>query len=140
MVASVNVQTITALVLVVVSTASGYFVRGVMAERDMTELLRSEAVARAEQGRKDYAKLVAAVDAAAAVRSELDRAQSDAERLRQSFDRRLRRAEAIAKGADGAELARCTKLLRESVDLLSEGRELALEIGARHDAVSAIQK
>lgn len=79
------------------------------------------------------------MDAAAAVRSELDRAQSDAERLRQSFDRRLRRAEAIAKGADGAELARCTKLLRESVDLLSEGRELALEIGARHDAVSAIQ-
>lgn len=130
-----NVQTITALALVVVSTASGYFVRGVMAERDMTELLRSEAVVRAEQGRKDYAKLVAAVDAAAAVRSELDRAQSDAERLRQSFERRLRRAEGLAQDADGTELAACTKLLRESVDLLSEGRSLALEIGARHDAL-----
>ena len=36
--------------------------------------------------------------------------------------------------------AACTKLLRESVDLLSEGRSLALEIGAKHDAVSTLQK
>lgn len=139
-VASVNVQTITALALVVVSTASGYFVRGVMAERDMTELLRSEAVVRAEQGRKDYAKLVAAVDAAASVSGDLDRARADAERMRQSFERRLRRAEAITQDADGADLARCTALLRESTELLSEGRELAIRSAAKADAVISIYK
>ncbi len=135
-----NVQTITALALVVVSTASGYFVRGVMAERDMTELLRSEAVVRAEQGRKDYAKLVAAVDAAASVSGDLDRARADAERMRQSFERRLRRAEAITQDADGADLARCTALLRESTELLSEGRELAIRSAAKADAVISIYK
>lgn len=131
-----NVQTIATLILVVVSTASGYFVRGVMAERDMTELLRSEAAARAEQGRKDYAKLVAAMDAAASASGELDSARADAERMRRSFERRLRRAESIAQDADGAELARCTRLLRESTELLSRGRELALRTATRADALS----
>lgn len=135
-----NWQTVGALALLAVGFAAGYGVRDTKADADMAELQKSEALARAAQGRKDYAKLVAAVDAAAAVRSELNRAQSDAERLRRSFERRLRRAEALAQDADGAELAACTRLLRESVDLLSEGRELALEIGSRHDAVSTLQK
>lgn len=135
-----NWQAVGALALLAVSFAAGYGVRGTKADAEMAELQKTEAVIRAEQGRKDYAKLVAAVDAAAAVRSELNRAQSDAERLRQSFERRLRRAEALAQDADGAELAACTRLLRESVELLSEGRSLALEIGARHDAVSTLRK
>lgn len=135
-----NWQAVGALALLAISFAAGYSVRDTKADAEMAELQKSEALTRAAQGRKDYAKLVAAVDAAAAVRSELDRAQSDAERLRQSFERRLRRAEALTQDADGAELARCTKLLRESVDLLSEGRKLALEIGAKHDAVSTLQK
>ena len=97
-----NWQAAGALALLAISFAAGYSVRDAKADAEMAELLRSEAVTRAEQGRKDYAKLVAAVDAAAAVRSEL---------------------------------AACTKLLRESVDLLSEGRKLALEIGAKHDAL-----
>lgn len=130
-----NWQAAGALALLTISFAAGYSVRDAKADAEMAELLRSEAVTRAEQGRKDYAKLVAAVDAAAAVRSELDSARADADRMRDAFDRRLRRAEAITQDADGAELAACTKLLRESVDLLSEGRKLALEIGAKHDAL-----
>jgi hypothetical protein len=130
-----NWQAAGALALLAISFAAGYSVRDAKADAEMAELLRSEAVTRAEQGRKDYAKLVAAVDAAAAVRSELDSARADADRMRDAFDRRLRRAEAITQDADGAELAACTKLLRESVDLLSEGRKLALEIGAKHDAL-----
>lgn len=130
-----NWQAAGALALLAISFAAGYSVRDAKADAEMAELLRSEAETRAEQGRKDYAKLVAAVDAAAAVRSELDSARADADRMRDAFDRRLRRAEAITQDADGAELAACTKLLRESVDLLSEGRKLALEIGAKHDAL-----
>ncbi len=135
-----NWQAAGILALLAVGFAAGYDVRDAKADAEMAELLRSEAVVRAEQGRKDYAKFVAAVDAAASASGDLNRARADAERMRKSFERRLRRAEALAHDADGAELAACTKLLRESVDLLSEGRELALEIGARHDAVSTLQK
>ena len=135
-----NWQTVGALALLAVGFAAGYGVRDTKADADMAELQKSEALARAAQGRKDYAKLVAAVDAAASASGDLNRARADAERMRQSFERRLRRAEALAQDADGAELASCTKLLRESLDLLSEGRELALEIGSRHDAVSTLQK
>lgn len=135
-----NWQAAGILALLAVGFAAGYGVRDAKADAEMAELQKSEALARAAQGRKDYAKLVAAADAAASVSGDLNRAQSDAERMRQSFERRLRRAEGLAQDADGAELARCTKLLRESVDLLSEGRSLALEIGAKHDAVSTLQK
>lgn len=135
-----NWQTVGALALLAVGFAAGYGVRDATADAEMAELRKAEALTRAAQGRKDYAKLVAAVDAAASVSGELDSARADAERMRQSFERRLRRAEALAIEPDGAELAACTKLPRESVDLLSEGRELALEIGSRHDAVSTLQK
>lgn len=135
-----NWQTAGVLILLGLSAAAGYSVRDTKANAEMAELQKSEALARAAQGRKDYAKLVAAVDAAASASGDLNRARADAERMRQSFARRLRRAESIAQDADGAELARCTKLLRESVNLLSEGRELALRSAARADAVSAPQK
>lgn len=135
-----NWQAVGALALLAVGFAAGYGVRGATADAEMAELRKAEALTHAAQGRKDYAKLVAAVDATASVSGELDSARADAERMRQSFERRLRRAEALAIEPDGAELAACTKLLRESVDLLSEGRELALEIGSRHDAVSTLQK
>jgi hypothetical protein len=136
----VNWQAVGALALLAVGFAAGYGVRDNKADAEMAELQKSEALARAAQGRKDYAKLVAAADAAASVSGDLDRSRADAERMRQYFDKRLRRAEALAQDADGTELAACTKLLRESVDLLSEGRSLALEIGAKHDAVSTLQK
>lgn len=135
-----NWQAVGALALLAISFAAGYSVRDTKADAEMAELQKSEAVIRAEQGRKDYAKLIVAVDAAASASGDLDRARADAERMRQSFERRRRRAEALAQDADGAELARCTKLLRESVDLLSEGRELALRTAARADAVSSIYK
>lgn len=135
-----NWQAVGALALLAVGFAAGYGVRDNKADAEMAELQKSEALARAAQGRKDYAKLVAAADAAASVSGDLARSRADAERMRQYFDKRLRRAEALAQDADGTELAACTKLLRESVDLLSEGRSLALEIGAKHDAVSTLQK
>lgn len=135
-----NWQAVGALALLAVGFAAGYGVRDNKADAEMAELRKAEALMRAAQGRKDYAKLVAAADAAASVSGDLDRSRADAERMRQSFERRLRRAEALAQDADGTELAACTKLLRESVDLLSEGRSLALEIGAKHDAVSTLQK
>lgn len=134
-----NWQTVGALALLAVGFAAGYGVRDATADAEMAELRKAEALTRAAQGRKDYAKLVAATDAAASVSGDLNRARADAERMRQSFERRLRRAEALAQDADGTELARCTKLLRESVDLLSEGRELALRGAAKADALAELR-
>ena len=122
-------------ILVLAVFATGYQLASARGDAALKAYQLEAAEARAEQGRKDYARLVTAMDAVAASRSELDSARADADRMRDAFDRRLRRAEAITQDADGAELAACTKLLRESVDLLSEGRKLALEIGAKHDAL-----
>lgn len=137
--AAMNVQVVATFILAIVCAAGGYAARDVEAERDMAELQKSEAVARAEQGKRDYGKLVAALDRAAGLDVELDRARSESERLRSSFERRLRRAEALADVSDGAELARCTVLLRESVELLSEGRELALREAARADSLAELR-
>lgn len=129
-----------ALLAVLLAFGGGYRYAAALYEKDAAELREAEAVARADLGRKQYAKLVEALDALADLRSELSNARADADRMRNAFDRRLRRAEALAQEPDGADLARCTALLRESTELLSEGRELAIRSAAKADAVSALQK
>lgn len=119
---------------------TGYQLAYSKGEAALKDYQLKAAEARAEQGRKDYARLVDAMDAAASVRGELDSARADADRMRNAFERRLRRAEALADDAGGADLARCTDLLREGTKLLSEGRELALRSAAKADALSALQK
>ncbi|WP_410106229.1 hypothetical protein [Sutterella wadsworthensis] len=127
-------------VLVLAVFAAGYQLASARGDAALKAYQLEAAEARAEQGRKDYARLVAAMDAVATSRSELDSARADADRMRNAFDRRLRRAEALAQEPDGADLARCTALLRESTELLSEGRELAIRSAAKADAVSTLQK
>lgn len=129
-----------ALLAVLLAFGGGYRYAAALYEKDAAELREAEAVARADLGRKQYAKLVEALDALADLRSELSNARADADRMRNAFDRRLRRAEALAQEPDSADLARCTELLRESTELLSEGRELAIRSAAKADAVSALQK
>lgn len=129
---------VTMLVFVVFS--AGYQLASARGDAALKSYRLEAAEARAEQGRKDYARLVSAMDAVAASRGELDSARADADRMRDAFDRRLRRAEALAQEPDSADLARCTELLRESTELLSEGRELAIRSAAKADAVSALQK
>lgn len=129
-----------ALLAVLLAFGGGYRYAAALYEKDAAELREAEAVARADMGRKQYAKMVEALDALAGLRGELDSARADADRMRDAFDRRLRRAEALAQEPDSADLARCTELLRESTELLSEGRELAIRSAAKADAVSALQK
>lgn len=130
-----NWDKIAVFVVIGISFYFGYVTREEKANADIAEIKRASAVARANQGKESYAKLVAAVDAATAARTELDRAQSELVRVRKSIDDRLRRTKGSSRDSHCPELAACTDLLRESVDLLSEGRSLALEVGAKHDAV-----
>lgn len=128
-----------ALLAVLLAFGGGYRYAAALYEKDAAELREAEAVARADMGRKQYAKMVEALDALAGLRGELADARADADRMRVAFERRLRRAEAAPDGADGADLARCTQLLREGAELLHEGRELALRSAAKADALSALQ-
>lgn len=108
-------------------------------EKDAADLREAEAVARADMGRKNYAKMVDAMDALAGLRSEQSNARADAERVRRAAEVRERRASASACGAERAAVSACEGLLRESVGLLAEGRGLLQEAAGVHDAAIGVK-
>ena len=126
-----------AVVTLVAAFVGGYQYAAALYEKDAADLREAEAVARADLGRKQYAKLVEALDALAGLRGELADARADAERVRRAAEVRERRASASACGAERAAVSACEGLLRESVELLAEGRELLQESAGVHDAVTA---
>lgn len=129
-----------ALLAVLLAFGGGYRYAAALYEKDAAELREAEAVARADLGRKQYAKLVEALDALADLRSELSNARADAERVRRAAEVRERRESASACGAERAAVSACEGLLRESVELLAEGRELLQESAGVHDAVTAARR
>lgn len=124
-----------ALLAVLLAFGGGYRYAAALYERDAAELREAEAVARADMGRKQYAKMVEALDALAGLRGELADARADAERVRRAAEVRARRTSAAACSAERAAITACERLLRESVGLLAEGRELLLRNAAVHDAL-----
>lgn len=125
-----------ALLAVLLAFGGGYRYATALYERDAAELREAEAVARADMGRKQYAKMVEALDALAGLRGELADARADAERVRRAAEVRARRTSAAACSAERAAITACERLLRESVGLLAEGRELLQETAGVHDALA----
>ena len=125
-----------ALLAVLLAFGGGYRYAAALYERDAAELREAEAVARADMGRKHYAKMVEALDALAGLRGELADARADAERVRRAAEVRARRTSAAACSAERAAITACERLLRESVGLLAEGRELLQETAGVHDALA----
>lgn len=121
-----------ALLAVLLAFGGGYRYAAALYERDAAELREAEAVARADMGRKQYAKMVEALDALAGLRGELADARADAERVRRAAEVRARRTSAAACSAERAAITACERLLRESVGLLAEGRELLQETAGVH--------
>ena len=115
--------------------AAGYQLASSRGEATLKAFLLEAAVARAEQGKKDYAKLVSAVDQVVAADVDIERIRSDTDRMRRAYESRLRKASAAACNAEQAAVARCEKLLRESVGLIEEARSLLLRNAAVHDAL-----
>lgn len=128
-----------ALLAVLLAFGGGYRYAAALYEKDAAELREAEAVARADMGRKQYAKMVEALDALAGLRAELSRARADAERVRRAAEVRERRPSASACGAERAAVSACEGLLRESVELLAEGRELLQESAGVHDAAIGVK-
>ena len=83
-----------ALLAVLLAFGGGYRYAAALYERDAAELREAEAVARADMGRKQYAKMVEALDALAGLRGELADARADAERVRRAAEVRARRTSA----------------------------------------------
>lgn len=115
--------------------AAGYQLASARGDAALKSYQLEAAVARAEQGRKDYAKLVSAVDQVVAADVDIERIRSDTDRMRRAYESRLRKASAAACNAEQAAVARCENLLRESVGLIEEGRSLLLRNAAVHDAL-----
>lgn len=128
-----------ALLAVLLAFGGGYRYAAALYEKDAAELREAEAVARADMGRKQYAKMVEALDALAGLRGELADARADAERVRRAAEVRERRESASACGAERAAVSACEKLLRESVGILAEGRELLQESARVHDAAIGVK-
>lgn len=124
-----------ALLAVLLAFGGGYRYAAALYEKDAAELREAEAVARADMGRKQYAKMVSAVDQVVAADVDIERIRSDTDRMRRAYESRLRKASAAACNAEQAAVARCEKLLRESVGLIEEGRSLLLRNAAVHDAL-----
>lgn len=128
-----------ALLAVLLAFGGGYRYAAALYERDAAELREAEAVARADMGRKQYAKMVEALDALAGLRGELADARADAERVRRAAEVRARRTSAAACSAERAAITACERLLRESVGILAEGRELLQESARVHDAAIGVK-
>lgn len=109
-------------------------------EAETTERELSAAIARAEQGKKDYAKLVEAQNQIASLRRDADRLDADLRRVQRSAENRVRKASASACRDERAAVARCESLLRESSELLAEGGELLQRNAAVHDALVQLVK
>ncbi len=117
----------------------GYQYAAALYEKDAAELREAEAVARADMGRKQYAKMVEALDALAGLRGELADARADADSVRRAYAVRERRQSAPACSAERAAITACERLLRESVGLLAEGRGLLQEAAGVHDAAIGVK-
>lgn len=91
------------------------------------------AVAVAEQGAKDYAKLKKAMDVQDSLRGDLQRARAESDRVRRALD--AARAASASGESSGAGVAGCESLLRDGVELLSDCRARLLECAGKHDSL-----
>lgn len=91
------------------------------------------AIQKAEQGARDYEKIVAITNEYDRAKRELSASRSDLERLRNAYAHT--RVQASTPSVDAEAIGRCEELLREGSELLSEGRELLQSNAIAHDAL-----
>ncbi len=96
------------------------------------------AIQKAEQGARDYEKIVAITNEYDRAKRELSVSRSDFERLRNAYAHT--RVQASTSSVDAEAIRKCEGLLRESTELLSEGRELLQSNALAHDALVEVVK
>ena len=118
---------------------SGWYVTSTHYDEQIAQDALNAAVARAEQGKRDYAKVIDAQNALDAARRRQSDTAAEFARLRQQLARREQRDSADACRMERAAATRCENLLRESQELLAEGSELLERNAAVHDALGAVK-
>lgn len=134
-----SIERIVFIVCVLAAGIVGFLLGDYRGEIKLQDVQLQAAVLRAHQGRQQYEKLVAALDALSAARRDSVDLRADAERVRRAAEVRARRTSAAACSAERAAITACEGLLRESVGLLAEGRELLQETAGVHDAAIGVK-
>ena len=108
----------------VLAFAVGFGLAYYRGEEQLKDAQLDAAVVRAQDGRKAYERLVEAQNALDALRADRVDVDAELERLRRAVASRAERPSASACAVERAAVARCEGLLRESAELLAEGRGL----------------
>ena len=114
------------------------FVAGVLMTADhyedkLTQQELDAAIARAEQGKRSYEKLVEAQNGLEAWRASAESMSAELERVRSA--KRTVRTSADTCGVERAAVARCEGLLERSADTVARCSDLLQRDAAIHDAV-----
>ena len=118
---------------------SGWYVTSTQYDEQIAQDALNAAVARAEQGKRDYAKVIDAQNALDEARRRQSDLTGELARLRQQAIRRTRES-ADACRMERAAAARCESLLREGANLLAEGATLSERNAGVHDALARTVK
>lgn len=108
----------------VLAFAVGFGLAYYRGEEQLKDAQLDAAVVRAQDGRKAYERLVEAQNALDALRAARVDVDAELERLRRAVASRAERPSASTCAVERAAVARCEGLLRESAELLAEGRGL----------------
>ena len=116
----------------------GWYVASDHYDKKISQDQLDAAVARAEQGKKAYEKLIEAQNGLDAWRSSAESMSAELDRMRN--EQRSLRESASACRVERAAVARCEGLLREGSSLLAEGADLLERNAGIHDALASTVK
>ena len=122
----------------VISFSSGALITAKHYEDEMAARELKAAVARAEQGRRSYEKLVEAQNGLDAWRASAESMSAELERVRSA--KRTVRTSADTCGVERAAVARCEGLLERSADAVARCSDLLQRDAAIHDALAESMK
>lgn len=122
-----------------VGAASGWYLTAEHYGKVLQGRELEAAIARAEQGKKDYVRIIEAQNGLDSWRATADSFANELDQLREQSRRRAVRESGSACRVERAAVAKCEGLLRESTELLAEGAGLLERNAAVHDALGAVK-
>ena len=128
------------LVALIVGAASGWYLTAEHYDRVLQNKELEAAIARAEQGKKDYVRIIEAQNGLDSWRATAGSFADELGRLREQSRRRSVRESTSACRVEREAVAKCESLLAESVELLAEGAQLSERNAAVHDALASTVK
>ena len=127
-------------VALIVGAASSWYLTADHYEKVLQNKELEAAIARAEQGKKDYVRIIEAQNGLDSWRATAGSFADELGRLREQSRSRSVRESTSACRVEREAVAKCESLLAESVELLAEGAELSERNAAVHDALASAVK